>query len=263
MTRPTLYHMGISYYSMIARLVLAEKAVDYDSRELDIEVRFDNLYPDYARIQPKMTVPAMVHGEQVLTGSDSILDYVARQLPGPDLYPNPLAEEWVRRHYAFEVENLTMGRIANVNPLLRKLMLNKRDKQRRLCLKFAAENPDLEQLYQTKAETFVAKSQGLEGNQRYEKALLESRQLLDELEQRLNTEPYVAGQEYSAADVVWTVFLVRLAFLRKHEEISSRPALADYWTRVQSRPSFQAADMWTAITPRRVVSQIWQQFSRS
>jgi glutathione S-transferase len=56
---PRLYHAPSSYYSMIARLALAEGGIAHEPVFVDIHFRMSQQQPDYVRLNPNMTVPTL------------------------------------------------------------------------------------------------------------------------------------------------------------------------------------------------------------
>jgi glutathione S-transferase len=54
-----LFHAAPSYYSMVARLALAEAGVAYVSRLMDIHLAKQQLSPAYRKLNPHMTVPTL------------------------------------------------------------------------------------------------------------------------------------------------------------------------------------------------------------
>ena len=69
---PRLYHAPSSYYSMIARLALAEGGIAYQPVFVEIHVRMSQQQPDYVRLNPNMTVPTLVLADRVLDQSRDI-----------------------------------------------------------------------------------------------------------------------------------------------------------------------------------------------
>jgi glutathione S-transferase len=55
----TLYHAGSSVCSQKARLALAEKSIDYDSRNLDM-TKGEHQTPQYLALNPNGVVPTLV-----------------------------------------------------------------------------------------------------------------------------------------------------------------------------------------------------------
>ncbi|MDQ5948457.1 MAG: ganglioside-induced differentiation-associated protein 1, partial [Pseudomonadota bacterium] len=71
-----LYSNNSSYYSMIARLVLAEKAVAYELHHIDIHIKMEQFAPEFVSIQPNMTVPVLVCDGVNIADSHQILLFV-------------------------------------------------------------------------------------------------------------------------------------------------------------------------------------------
>lgn len=84
--KPVLFGPSYSVYVRIARIVLAEKGVDYDAVEFDI---FDRAaWPaDWLRRQPFGQVPAFEHDGFRLYETRAIARYVDEAFAGPALQP--------------------------------------------------------------------------------------------------------------------------------------------------------------------------------
>ncbi len=84
--------------------------------------------------------------------------------------------------------------------------------------------------------------------------------LCDILEAKLNTQAYIVGDQYTLADIVWTVFISRLFMLKMDNLILERKALALYWQRMQNRPSFAQAAIWTKMKPKMILKVLLSLF---
>jgi glutathione S-transferase/GST-like protein len=89
----TLYHWEPNANSGKPMLTLAEKGVEYQSHYLDL-LKFDQHQPEYLRINPDGTIPAMVHGDLVLTESTPMMEYIDDAFPGPPLRPSDPRLRW-------------------------------------------------------------------------------------------------------------------------------------------------------------------------
>ena len=87
-----LYSNYSSYYSMIARLCLAEKQVAYDLNDIDIHIKMEQLAPEYVAMQPNMTVPVLDCDGKIIADSRLILHFVNEHFGGVDLFPAADAE---------------------------------------------------------------------------------------------------------------------------------------------------------------------------
>ena len=89
----TLYHWEPNANSGKPMLALMEKGVAFDSHYLDL-LNFDQHKPDYLAINPAGTIPAMTHGDRVLTESTAIMEYVDEAFAGPALMPANPIDRW-------------------------------------------------------------------------------------------------------------------------------------------------------------------------
>ena len=91
--RVTLYHWEPNANSGKPMLTLFEKGVAFESHYLDL-LSFDQHKPDYLAVNPLGTIPAMTHGDRVLTESTAIMEYVDEAFPGPSLMPADPVDRW-------------------------------------------------------------------------------------------------------------------------------------------------------------------------
>ena len=92
----TLYHWEPNANSGKPILTLKEKQVEFESHYLDL-LNFDQHHPDYLKINPNGTIPAMVHDGKMLYESTAIMDYVDEAFPGPSLSPADPEARWRMR----------------------------------------------------------------------------------------------------------------------------------------------------------------------
>lgn len=92
----TLYHWEPNANSGKPMLALAEKGVAYESHYLDL-LKFDQHQPEYLKVNPDGTIPALVHDGRVLTESTPMMEYIDEQFEGPPLRPASPLERWRMR----------------------------------------------------------------------------------------------------------------------------------------------------------------------
>lgn len=253
-TRPRLYHTPSSYYSMIARLALAEGGIAHERVFVDIHFRLSQQQPDYVRLNPNMTVPTLVLADRVLDQSRDIAEFALKSTPDGE------TKAWLDLHYGYPIEELTFGGILARNPLARIMIPKRLEATRRQLLVIADKNPDLASVYTARAEVFAERVRTFEPDavvKLSERRRAEAIGFMDRLEQRLGDgRAVLVPPAYGVADVVWTVFLGRMEFAGLGAEIPKRPALARYWAAMQARPSFSAADIWTKFHVGRLIGGI-------
>ncbi|HEY3808417.1 MAG TPA: glutathione S-transferase family protein [Steroidobacteraceae bacterium] len=93
MSLVTLYHWEPNANSGKPMLALMEKGVPFHSHYLDL-LNFDQHKREYLAINPQGTIPAMLHGELVLTESTAIMEYVDEVFAGPPLMPPDPRDRW-------------------------------------------------------------------------------------------------------------------------------------------------------------------------
>ena len=190
----TLYHWEPNANSGKPMLALKEKGVDFESHYLDL-LNFDQHSPEYLKINPSGTIPAMVHDGLVLTESTAIMEYVDETFPGLALRPDDPVERWRMRWWMrffdqYFAPSLSMiGWSVFVGPSVRE-----RDPDE---LKRAIERIPLK-------ERRIAWSKAIY-NTFSEEELAESRRRIfvgtHALEEALSQRPWVAGDTYSLADI--------------------------------------------------------------
>jgi tetrachloro-p-hydroquinone reductive dehalogenase len=130
---------------------------------------------------------------------------------------------------------------SSVNPRIIRFGLNKKLKKLRA---YAEKYPELRAEYEAKIEDITglkeqSRDPDVVAHQRAEVA-----RELDALDAVLAQDPYIAGEAYSLADVIWTVSLTRLWFLKQHALLEDRPHLLAYFRRMQARPSYEEATLY-------------------
>jgi glutathione S-transferase len=241
--KPRLYHAPSSYYSMIARLALAEGGIAHEPVVVDIHFRMSQQQPDYVRLNPNMTVPTLVLADRILDQSRDIAEYALGSTPDGE------TKAWLDLHYGYPVEELTFGGLLARSPLARILIPKRLEATRRQLLAHAARNPDLAAVYEARAAVFAERTRILDPAaviRLSERRRAEAIGFMDRLEQALLRWPRGDGAAgpWRCRCGLHRVF-ARMEFAGLGAEILKRPALARYWRAMQARPSFSAADIWT------------------
>jgi glutathione S-transferase/GST-like protein len=190
----TLYHWEPNANSGKPMLALMEKGVAFESHYLDL-LNFDQHAPEYLKINPNGTIPALVHDELMLTESTAIMEYVDEAFPGPSLKPDDPVERWRMRWWMrffdqyFAPSVSMIGWSVFVGPSVRE-----RDPE---VLKAAIERIPLK-------ERRIAWSKAIYNTFSPEE-LAESRRRsavgIECLEKALTARPWIAGNTYSLGDI--------------------------------------------------------------
>lgn len=190
----TLYHWEPNANSGKPMLALAEKGIPYESHYLDL-LNFDQHKPDYLRINPDGTIPALVHDDRVLVESTPMMEYIDEAFEGPPLRPaDPKARWrmrwWMRFFDAYFAPSLSMiGWSVFVGPAVRH-----RDRRE---LEAAIERIPLESRRIAWRKAMF--------NEFSAEELTESRRRAafgtDALEKHLSEHEWIAGESYSLGDI--------------------------------------------------------------
>ncbi|HEY8508885.1 MAG TPA: glutathione S-transferase family protein [Steroidobacteraceae bacterium] len=227
----TLYHWEPNANSGKPMLALAEKGVPYESRYLDL-LKFDQHQPEYLKINPDGTIPAMVHGDRVLTESTPMMEYVDEMFDGPPLRPaDPKARWqmrwWMRFFDSYFAPSLSMiGWSVFVGPSVRQ-----RDPQE---LAAAIERIPLESRRIAWRKAIF--------NEFTPEELAESRRRVafatDVLERHLAMHRWIAGDQYSLADINGFNLGYALPFSQPDRcNDEKTPHIMDWLRRIYARPA--------------------------
>ncbi len=233
MAQVTLYHWEPNANSGKPMLALEEKGVAWDSRYINM-LKFDQHQPDYLAINPQGTIPAMTHGDLVLTESTAIMEYVDEAFAGPALMPTNAQDRWrVRWWMKFMDQWLgpsfsMLGWSAFVGPKVRQLPREELDA--------AIDRIPL-------PERRKAWRKAINGDFSPEE-LAESRRRVTlgiaMLEEELGRRPYVASDSYSLADI--NIFNSTYSLPVSQPELANReltPNIMAWLKRVYQRPAVQ------------------------
>ena len=241
-----LFHHPGSLCSQKVRLALAEKGVAYEARVIDIGPRGQNYEPWYARINPRMVVPTLVHDGQPVTDSARIVRYIDERFDGPPLHASDEAgraaeARWIEVADKLPLRELSYGGIRGpFGWILRRTDRGRIEKLTR----HRDQNPDLAPLYDARIDDVKRWFAVSRSPAQVEAILSRVDEALDGLDAHLDGGAFIGGARYGLADVLWTVVLGRLHSLSQGERVRARPRVEAYFQRMKARPSFAQARVW-------------------
>jgi glutathione S-transferase len=211
MTAPRiLWGVGTSR-TLRAQWILHELALPYESRPITSRSG-ETLTPEYTALNPSQKIPALQEGDFVLTESAAIVNYLATAY-GAAKGLQPPADPRQRARYDHWCFFSMMELDANTLYVIRK-------------------HEDLHAIY---GEAPAALNAARDGYARQARAA----------EQRL-TGPYVLGEHFSAADILFSTCLS--GALRRRIELP--PKLREYLARTTARPAYQSALVANQMPPK-------------
>jgi glutathione S-transferase len=229
-----LYHMWTSTCSKKVRICLAEKGLEWENRAVKGGSERENLAPWYLKINPYGVVPSLDHEGRIITESCVILEYLEDVFPDVRLRPQDPPARADMRWWLDKSESVVHKNINIIShnrfmaARLADLSLEQKRAMAERYLKLAL-----------RAERIRRYRDGVsEEEESHAEALLA--ELLDEMEQTLRQSTWLAGAEFSLADISITPFLERFQVNRLEALIdwSARPAVGDWWRRINERPSY-------------------------
>ncbi|XP_077621418.1 ganglioside-induced differentiation-associated protein 1-like 1 [Crocuta crocuta] len=98
-----LYHWTQSFSSQKVRLVIAEKGLACEERDVSLP-QSEHKEPWFMRLNLGEEVPVIIHRDNIISDYDQIIDYCSRERAGPDTalgeggYSLPPQERWSQKH---------------------------------------------------------------------------------------------------------------------------------------------------------------------
>ena len=228
-----LYHGTTSVCAQKARLTLAEKGLEWESHLMALNG--DQLDPAYLKLNPNGVVPTLVHDGNVVVESTVIMHYLDDTFPAPPLMPRhpldrtrahlfkKLMDEYIHPAcIVFTFATTNRAPLASLSKEQRDAQLAKAPLQRQSEYKRAA------------VEEGLGSPMGKEATKSFDK-------LLKWIQESTERGPWLAGPDYSLADIAATPYMVRLEMLKLSRMWDKKPGVAEWWERVKARPSYETA----------------------
>ncbi|KAJ3255268.1 Ganglioside induced differentiation associated protein [Boothiomyces macroporosus] len=226
-----LYDHLVAYFPARARLMMLEKGYKFKHVLVDI-FNGESLKPEFLKLNPKATLPVLVHGDKVIPSSYDIVEYLdnldGKPLGGGVSSIKELVYDiacWDGNTFmAYYTPQGAKGVFASLNNFKVKF-----------CEARAKENPELATLYAEK----IAQLQSQPSEEESLECVADANKYLDIVEQRVSNTEYINGSEYTIADLLVTSMLVRIGAAGQLEKmLADRPSLTKWYSRMQKRPTY-------------------------
>ena len=229
-----LYHNAISTCSQKVRMVLHEKLLSYDETNIDL-MQEEQHSKEYLKINPKAVVPTLIHGNNTITESSLINEYLDDAYPEIPLRPQSAHKRYQMRQLCKRIDDelhiacaiVTFGIV--VRPGVSALS----DKEIDTMTQKIADKA------QREARRDVLKH-GLKSDG-FTNALQCHLQVFDQAEAMLSDSPWLCGENFSLADCALIPYVLRFDQLGQGNEISKRQHLADWYQNTRHRTAYEAA----------------------
>ena len=229
-----LYHNDMSSCSQKVRLVLAEKNLDWEDGHLDL--RAGQHQKDwYIKLNPRAVVPTLIDGDVVVPESNVINEYIDERFPDPPLKPDNAFGRARMRLWTKQLdEGVHDAGIAVISFALafRHQYIKRGEAGKEMLEKI----PD--PIKRERRRDVIEK--GLD-SAHFRTAVARMLELFADMEKTLAAQPWLVGDQYTIADAAFTPYVVRLDHLDIMGLLDPTPRVADWYRRLQQRPSFRAA----------------------
>lgn len=233
-----LYHHPFDLDSQKVRLALEEKGIDYTSHHAN-PITGKNLDASFFQMNPSGRLPVFQNGSHILYETIDIIKYIeriAKVSSGAEDMSVSGGEvvEWMRKIQEWDPKFFTLFHIPDKYRIYSSKFI------RRVVIARMSESPELAGAYHRKLREAYQTEEKLKDPDVLRRSKDHLVMLLDEVERQLSETPYLAGQDFTMADVMLIPVLARLMLLDlEHEYIADRPNIAEYWLLVQQRPSYK------------------------
>ena len=238
-----LFHHNSSVCAAKVRVALAEKSLSFESQLLRLDG--DQFEPDYLALNPAAVVPTLVHQGRAITESNVILEYLEDVFPEPRLRPG---DPYSRAQARILMQRLDDGAsgihhaasVVTFAIAYRHHLIEQAGGEGSAAL-MAAITANMNPKSRAWLEDVVFN--GIDAPS-FRQALMRFDGLLADFEARLTGTGWLAGDDYSIADVAYTPYMIRLDLLQMSFLWRDRPAVAKWYVQLRSRSSAAAVFDW-------------------
>lgn len=230
-----LYHRWGSTCSRRVRICIAEKGLEWESRVISALEERENLEPWYIELNPHGVVPTIDHDGRILYESCVILEYLDDVFPEVPLRPADFHDRAVMRIWLDKAEFVAHKNV-NVLSHNRRHSPAARGVDKDTWLRNAEKYPKVD--YRKERIRRFHEGVSEEQEAHAEACLAE---LVDEMEAALSEQPWLAGGEYSLADISITPYIQRFEAngLSRLVDWTVRPAVGRWWRRITARAAYE------------------------
>lgn len=229
-----LYHNDMSLCAQKVRVCLAEKKLEWESRHLKLRAG-EHQQPWYIKLNRRAVVPTLIDGDKVIPESNVILEYLDESFPEPPLAPkDPYGRAKMRLWTKQLDEDIhdASAAVMSFGIAFRQQYLDRGEAGQKML----EEIPNM--FKRERRRDVIEKGTA---SQHFVIAVRRMVLLLDEMEEALAQHEWLAGDQYTLADVAFTPYVARLEHLNVAEMLGERRHVAAWYRRCKARPSFHEA----------------------
>lgn len=233
-----LYHNDMSVCAQKVRLTLAEKNLPWQGHHLNLRAG-DQQKPEYLKLNPNALVPTLVDDGAVIIESTMINEYLDDAYRDPPLRPAGAAARARMRLWTKQLDDSVHAATSVISSAIAFRYQ-----------KLAAGMEALEQFHRRmpdpvkRERSWENVTKGIESRY-FAESIRRFDKLLGDMEAGLAAGRWLAGDEFSLADLGYTPYATRLDHLQLQFLWDHRPHFAGWYDRVRERRSYgEALEKW-------------------
>ena len=233
-----LYHNDMSVCAQKVRFTLAEKKLAWESHHLNLRAG-DQQQPEYLKLNSNAVVPTLVDNGTVIIESTVICEYLDDAYPEPTLKPKDPAGRARMRLWTKQLDEGVHAATSVVSSAIafryQKLAIGMEALE-----EFHKKMPD--PVKREKSWENVTK--GVE-SRFFPEAIKRFDKLLSDMETTLANSPWLAGNEFSLADIGFAPYVTRLDHLQLQFLWDKRRHIPEWYDRLRERRAYsEALEKW-------------------
>ena len=233
-----LYHNDMSVCAQKVRFALAEKRISWEGHHLNLRAG-DQQKPEYLKLNPNAVVPTLIDDGTVVIESTVICEYLDDAYPEPSLKPRDAAGRARMRLWTKQLDESVHAATSVVSSAIafrhQKLAMGMEALEA-----FHKKMPDAVK----REKSWENVTKGVD-SQYFPEAIKRFDRLLADMESALNDSPWLAGREFSLADIGYAPYLTRLDHLQLEFLWDRRPHIPEWYDRLRERRAYsEALEQW-------------------
>jgi glutathione S-transferase len=233
-----LYHNDMSVCAQKVRFALAEKELSWQGHHLSLRIG-DQQKPEYLKLNPNAVVPTLVDNGTVIIESTVINEYLDDAYPEQRLRPADVAERARMRLWTKQLDESVHAATSVVSSAIA-FRYQKLASGMEALEEFHKKMPD--PVKREKSWENITK--GVESGF-FAEAVKRFDKLLADMESSLMASPWLAGKEFSLADIGYAPYVTRLDHLQLRFLWDKRPHIPAWYDRLRERRSYtEALEKW-------------------
>ena len=233
-----LYHNDMSVCAQKVRFTLVEKKLAWEGHHLNLRAG-DQQEPEYLKLNPNAVVPTLVDDENIIIESTVICEYLDDAYLEPKLKPvNALGRARMR----LWTKQLDEGVHAATSVVSSAIAF----RYQKLAIGMEA----LEEFHKKmpdpvkREKSWENVTKGVE-SRFFPEAIQRFDKLLADMETSLKESSWLAGNEFSLADIGYAPYITRLDHLQLQFLWDKRPHIPDWYDRLRERRAYtEALEKW-------------------